>query len=448
ALDGKCDLFLDRFLEAERRRDREEMQLNRNTLAPYDVSGKYRAGLEAPGRLTIRASGYGCDCLAPVKAAGWRVEISGTPDIAWRDGGPLPGVPLTPRDRPVPAVRTFPESATWGHTLSCPRRELAGVEVWIAKYEERDKRLVLGPERRLGECPILSVELEQGSYRCALRPRDAALAGFFLPVMIERGSHWEQDVTLYRSDEIPAGFRLIAGGPFTFGGTWAGGAGEEQTLVTRDFFLSEFATTCGEYLEFLNALCDSGGLEEARRRQPREADKKWWIEETGRFRLPTPAESPKFPWNARWPVFAIDWFDAVAYAVWKSAMDGVPYRLMHEEEYEKAARGVDGRGYSFGNDYDSSYSHTSTSVEGGVTPLPVGSFPSDESPCGARDLSGGVTTWCWNAPNHPWREWRATRGGAWSTNPAGARAAFRRIEAPTHLAWFYGVRLVAPARRD
>ncbi|MCE9583717.1 MAG: serine/threonine protein kinase, partial [Planctomycetes bacterium] len=205
ALDGKCDLFLDRFLEAERRRDREEMQLNRNTLAQYDGSGKFRAGLEAPGRLTIRASAYGCDCLWPVKVPGWRVEISGTPDIAWRDGGPLPGVPLTPVDRPVPGMRTFPEGATWGHTQSCPRRELADVEVWIAKYDERDKRLVLGPERRLGECPVLSAELEQGSYRCALRPRDPSMAGLFLPVLIERGGHWEQDVTLYRSDEIPAG---------------------------------------------------------------------------------------------------------------------------------------------------------------------------------------------------------------------------------------------------
>ncbi|MCC6737661.1 MAG: SUMF1/EgtB/PvdO family nonheme iron enzyme [Planctomycetia bacterium] len=443
ALDGTCELFLDRFLEAERRRDREEMQLNRSSLSTYDRDGRYLGRLDAPGRLSLRAAAFGCGCLRPAKEPGWKVEIGEVPDAAWRDGGPVNGERV--EDGGVPRIATA--GRPWGHTPACSRAPLPGVEAWIAKYEERDRRLVLGPERRLGELPLDGVTLPQGSYRCTLRPRDEAYAQVLLPVLIRRSGHWDQDVTFYRRDEIPAGFLPVAGGPFTFGGAWAGGQ-EEQVLGTRDFFLSGFAVTCAEYLVYLNALGAADRLEEARRRQPREADKKWWIEEGGRFRLPPPDADPRLPWDPRWPVFSVDWSDALAYAAWRGTRDGVPFRLMHEEEYERALRGADGRVYAFGDVYDGSYAHTSLSLAGGHQPRPVGTFAADESPCGARDLSGCIATWCWNAALPPFHGWRATRGGAWSLSPAAARGGLRRVDAPTHLAWYYGIRLVLPPGRE
>jgi serine/threonine-protein kinase len=289
--------------------------------------------------------------------------------------------------------------------------------------------------------------LPRGSYRCTLRPRDAAYAPVLLPVLITRAADWDQDVTFYRRDEIPSGFGLVPGGPFTFGGAWAGGL-DERLLRARDFFLAEFAVTAGEYLEYLHALSAGGRLDEARRRQPREADGPWWVEENGRFRLPSPDADPRFPWDPRWPVFAVDWYDAIAYAAWRGTRDGVPYRLMHEEEYERAARGADGRVYSFGDSYDGSYAHTNVSLAGGQQPRPVGAFAADESPCGARDLSGCISTWCWNAAGAPFPGWRATRGGAWSTSAQSSRAGLRRVDAPTHLAWYYGIRLAVPAFRE
>src|SRR6185503_15438763 len=71
ALEGKCELFVERYLDAERRRDRGEMQMQWNVLGQYDGDGRHRAKLRAPGRLTIRAFRYTCDCLAPVKKKGW-----------------------------------------------------------------------------------------------------------------------------------------------------------------------------------------------------------------------------------------------------------------------------------------------------------------------------------------------------------------------------------------
>ncbi|MBI2922842.1 MAG: SUMF1/EgtB/PvdO family nonheme iron enzyme [Planctomycetes bacterium] len=442
ASDGKCELFLDRFLEAEKRKDQEEMLLNRNMLLQEDRRREFRAKLDAPGALSLRTFAYECDCLRPVRHADWRLEISEKPTLPWCDGRPRADRPLGDRDCPVPEVKTYPEGVRWGHAETCRRREVTGVGVFISKYEERDKRLVLGEERRLGVTPLADAGLPQGSYLCTLRPQDPAWAEVRLPVLIPRGGRWDQDVSLYRAGDIPAGFRLISGGPFTFGGAWAGG-GEVKTKRTEDLFVATFPVTCAEYLEFLCDLCASGNATEACRRQPREVDKNWWIESGGRFRLPTAEEDRDLGWDPRWPVFGVSWSDAVAYAAWRSRREGIAFRLMHEEEWEKAARGVDGRVFSYGDFYDGSYSHTNVSVPGKLTPRPVGSFPIDESAWGIRDLSGGVQTWCWNSPHVPYRDLRSARGGAWSHDSNFALGGARHGDRPRDVYGFRGLRLAA-----
>ncbi|MCE9581572.1 MAG: protein kinase, partial [Planctomycetes bacterium] len=381
ASDGICDLILGRFLEAEERRDRDQMLLERNTLAQYDRGGKYLARLEAPGKVTIRTQAFRCDCLSPVRHPDWRVEIADDVTVPWREGRARPDLPLTDDDGPVPVVATFPPGVRYGHSPACTRHEVAGVEVSIARYEEHDNRFVLGPERVLGRTPLAGAEVPRGSWVCFLRGE--GFAPVRLPVLIERSATWEQDVNLYRPEEIPAGFCVVPGGPFTFGGT------------------------------------------EARKRQPRHSDRKWWIEQDGRFALPPTGSDPSMEWDPRWPVMSIDWFDAKAYCSWKSKLSGVRHELMHEQEYEKACRGVDGRMFSYGDIYEGPYSHTSVSLPGKMTPLPVGSFPVDESPYGIRDLSGGMETWCSNAPEAPFRTWRCQRGGAWGSTSTNARSAYR-----------------------
>ena len=440
ALDAKCEQFLERFLEAERQRDRKEMLLSRRMLESYDREGRYRAKLDAPGRLSIRTFAYRCGCLAPIRHPGWRVEIAETCTIPWQDGRPRPDLPVTDMDRPVPALRTFPEGVRWGHSGACALHEVQGADVWIARYEERDMRLQPGELRFLGKTPLSNVELPQGSYRCILKAE--GFAEIFLPVRIDRGGVWTQDINLFRADEIPEGFCHVTGGPFVFGGKWAGGD-EAERKTTEDVFIARFATTCAEYLEFLNALWADGNPDVARRRQPREGIQNWWIEEGGRFRLPTASEDPKMSWDPRWPVFSITWFDAVAYCAWRSKREGRTYRLMHEEEYEKAARGVDGRIYPYGDDFDGIYSHTSTAIPEKLSPMPVDSFPADESPFGVRGLSGGVEAWCFGTLEVPYREWRCLRGGAWSSTSARARPGARRGGLPTYLNMHNGFRLAA-----
>jgi serine/threonine-protein kinase len=95
------------------------------------------------------------------------------------------------------------------------------------------------------------------------------------------------------------------------------------------------------------------------------------------------------------PVESVSWFDAVAYCRWRSARDGRVYRLPTELEWEKAARGVDGRQFPWGDEFDPSFCKMNQSRPYVMQPEPVGAFPTDTSPYGARDLAGGIR--CWTA---------------------------------------------------
>ncbi|MCC6738852.1 MAG: SUMF1/EgtB/PvdO family nonheme iron enzyme [Planctomycetia bacterium] len=440
AADGTCELLYARCLEAEAARDRKGLLRARKALLQNDRRGEFAARLDAQGKLFLSAFVYRCDCLRPVRAAGWKVEYGEKADHPWENGGPALGRDLRDADRAVPWVRTSPAGAVFGHGPDCVRADAPGVPVYIARYEERDKRLQLGEERLLGTTPIRGATLPIGSYRCILRPEGRPEV--VLPVKIERAGRWDQGVQLPAAADVPPGFVFVPAGPFTFGGEAAGG-GQAETLLARDFFVARFPVTCDEYLAFLRTL----PREEALARSPREGDRRFWIMDDAGIRLPRPGEDARFDWAPTWPVLGISWLDALAYAGWASARDGRAYVLLHEEQFEKAARGVDGRAFSFGDEGDASYLHCSASLKGRITPLPVGSFPADESPYGVRDMSGGVGTWCMNSAPVPYREWRALRGGSWSNNVQGGRAGLRIGNVIQRTSWALGIRLCVNADR-
>lgn len=93
------------------------------------------------------------------------------------------------------------------------------------------------------------------------------------------------------------------------------------------------------------------------------------------------------------PAILINWFDARAYCEWTSAKTSAVVRLPTELEWEKAARGVDGRFYPWGDRFDPTFCHMRESRPFTNQPEPVGSFPADESPYCVRDMAGGVREW-------------------------------------------------------
>jgi len=93
------------------------------------------------------------------------------------------------------------------------------------------------------------------------------------------------------------------------------------------------------------------------------------------------------------PVVGICWHEARAYCAWLSAQTGHDFRLPTEAEWEAAARGMEGRRYAYGNDYDSARCNTFETHIRRTTP--IGVFPGGETPdpAGIVDMTGNVWDW-------------------------------------------------------
>ena len=185
-------------------------------------------------------------------------------------------------------------------------------------------------------------------------------------------------------------------------------------------------------------------------------------EEYQYFLLDNPKQSKPSSWDEnnyptgkkRHPVVHVSWDDAIAYCRWLSKITGKNYTLPSEAEWEKAARGTNGRIYPWGNTFDTSRCNTSESKIGDTTP--VGKYsPRGDSPYGCADMSGNVWEWTrslyedYPYDPHDGREDvkaggnRVGRGGSWFGSSGGVRLS-RRYDHHPSVDWdFSGFRVVA-----
>jgi serine/threonine-protein kinase len=272
--------------------------------------------------------------------------------------------------------------------------------VWHRYEEGPDRRLVA---REMGPAPA---RLPVGSYLVVLKAEGRRETR--VPVYVGRGSQ-EIRVKLFTDAEIGEGFVHVPAGPFI------AGAGAGRVEETGDVFIAKYEVSCGEYLRFVN---DRKALkvEEAMARAPRRQGTAMWARRGNQLTMGQIPESMPIVW--------ISHDDAMAYAEWRSAQDPAwTYRLPTVLEWEKAARGVDGRPYPWGRHFDWSFATSGLSRSEYQGPARRGAAKADESPYGVFDLSGNVREFCSDPKGV------VVRGGDWGSRVVGYFAAYAAVHA-------------------
>ena len=241
----------------------------------------------------------------------------------------------------------------------------------------------------------------------------------------------------------------VSAGPFLMGSTdqqiaavvsqgasadWVKNEKPQHTLTLPDYWIGKTEVTNAQFRQFV----DSDGY----------TNRDYWTAAGWAWRQAEKITQPGCWDNATFngdtqPVMCVSWFEAVAYCRWLSKQTGIEFRLPSEAEWEKAARGSDGRIYPWGNTWDASVVNSSESGLNKTTP--VGSYPKGASPYGALDMAGNVWEWCatqWYKP-YPYQledEWqpayveadqnRVVRGGSTWSDSTYVRGAYRFIDSP------------------
>jgi formylglycine-generating enzyme required for sulfatase activity len=173
------------------------------------------------------------------------------------------------------------------------------------------------------------------------------------------------------------------------------------------------------------------------------------VEKYKNFIQKTRRTKPKFLENPKHngpnhPIVGVTWQDAADYCAWVSK------RLPTEAEWEKAARGDDGRRYPWGNNAAIKKANVRGTEDSFRYSSPVGNFPEGQSPYGVMDMAGNAFEWTqdWYKP-FPGNEGRddlynqklkVVKGGSWKANMDLARSALRGKRFPHQSADHVGFR--------
>ncbi|MFO0659778.1 MAG: bifunctional serine/threonine-protein kinase/formylglycine-generating enzyme family protein [Polyangiaceae bacterium] len=284
--------------------------------------------------------------------------------------------------------------------------------VTLSYIEERGRRLIPVRDEPLGETPIKR-PIQPGAYLITLS--SGARPPVKLPLMVAPGDHFSSHSELLPQGSILPGELLIPAGVALLGGDESSLLGRELVEVNVPAFaIAELPVSFDEYLAFIDELYREDPTA-AERHMPRMADRQPGWQWSRLTLIP----SACLRWGSdelvrKLPCFGIDAESAMAYARWRSRKEGRRYRLPTEWEWEKAARGTDGRRYPWGDRFDAAFCKMRESRAGEPAPEPRGLFEADCSPYGVRDMAGGVAEWVQPPQQHDLSTKQvASKGGAW-----------------------------------
>jgi formylglycine-generating enzyme required for sulfatase activity len=220
---------------------------------------------------------------------------------------------------------------------------------------------------------------------------------------------------------------LVPGGPFIMGSNLRDDSGKqeeygmvnplyldehpEHTETIDDFYIDIYEVTNAQYKLFLEKTRRNSipfqwsqngyNLVKARLEATDLETLRWIATEYFKLDMDTSAMEKKPLLKAmldnqakrdQLPVTNVSWYDANAYCEWRGK------RLPTEQEWEKAARGPDGRVYPWGNEWVQDYVNTGDDTEWEEGIAPVGSYPNNISVYGVYDMAGNV--WEWTASQY------------------------------------------------
>jgi len=220
-------------------------------------------------------------------------------------------------------------------------------------------------------------------------------------------------------------------------GRWYEGEGPRRTVTTAGFAITRTPITNADYRTF---VLETG------HRMPA-VDAKTWAS----YHLAHPFKTvQRFNWIANHPpagreahpVVLVSHQDAQDYAQWLSRKTGQTWRLPHEDQWEKAMRGTDGRRFPWGNVFDPT--RLNSHDAGPFDTLPVGTFAKGASPYGVLDGAGQVYEWTADAAG---KGRFLVKGGSWDDRGCGVCRPAAHHGRPTNLKHILvGFRLVREVR--
>lgn len=211
----------------------------------------------------------------------------------------------------------------------------------------------------------------------------------------------------------------------------------EHSVTVSAFNMEVTEVTYGQYLAFINAL-GPGSHRNGCNNQPCMLTRN--DSETSNVQFDGANYSVLDAIND-YPVTGVTWYGAQAYC------EAVGRRLPTEAEWERAARGTDGRIYPWSGGWDATLASTRRPASGEPSPAPVTSFPAGASPYGILNMAGNVAEWTgdWYDPRFYGRPeatiadptgpvsgtQKVVRGGSWDALPFYARSVHRQIFDPS-----------------
>ncbi|MEL7086750.1 MAG: SUMF1/EgtB/PvdO family nonheme iron enzyme, partial [Cyanobacteria bacterium J06597_1] len=200
---------------------------------------------------------------------------------------------------------------------------------------------------------------------------------------------------------------------------WFEGEFARQERTLAGYCLAANLVTNEDYLEFLEATGH---------REPGISPQDY---QTQGFLVHPYSKVEEFLWEGgtypdgegQHPVVLVSYDDALAYAEWRGDLDGAQYRLPTEAEWEKAARGEDGRYFPWGSEWETGA--TNVAETGVFRTNPVAEFSLSQSVYGVEDMSGNVFEYTSTVQERNGQPVSVMKGCSWDDLPGFCRAAYR-----------------------